>query len=177
MTMILLRLAVVVLLVAGAFSSAQGDECCQGKSKSLKDQVTAIADSLATNPECIEFSGDFGKEPEQKLNQLTAHLSESEIAARLILAETIASGCASPDVVRGLANVVSNRVKANSNLYGQGVRGVVFKKYQFRSSTGGCDVARRDVFLCPSKALSPDQKTNLWNESLKAFSQAQSDPL
>jgi hypothetical protein len=89
--------------------------------------------------------------PEKQMAQMMSSLSDEEVFIRLILAETLASGCPSEKVAEGIAWVLKNRVDANKpKLFGTN-RGVVFHDFQFRSSTGSCDVAHRETFLCPSR--------------------------
>lgn len=78
-------------------------------------------------------------------------IDENEVFARLVFAETSASGCASTTesdaVALGIAWVLRNRA-LEPKRFGHGTRVVTAPK-QFRSTLGTYDVARRDIFLCP----------------------------
>ena len=108
--------------------------------------------------------------PEKQMAILMKEVADKEVFIRLIMAENLASGCASQDVADGIAWVLKNRVDAkNAQRYGIG-RDVVFKDAQFRSSTGSCDVAKREVFLCPNQATERE-----WMQAKAAYGKTQ-DP-
>ena len=112
---------------------------------------SAPSGGFVNAPRCLSFD-DIGKNPEVIIEERMKKLSDEEVKARLIFAETLASTCPSKDVARGIAKVIQNRVQANNGkAFGVG-RGVVFKRAQFRSSTGSCDVAQRKAFLCPTSS-------------------------
>ncbi len=138
------------------------------REEALFAEVTA---ALSSAPECIS-SASIGKgDPESRLRALMKDLSDQEVFARLILAETLASTCPSADVSRGIAWSLRDRVEArNSKSFGLG-REVVFKKQQFRSSTGSCDVAMREVFLCPSSAGASWKSR--WKDATEAYAETQ----
>jgi hypothetical protein len=52
-------------------------------------------------------------------------------------------------IYQGVAWVIANRMNNLNGTYGRG-REALFRNQQFRSSFGGCDVAQRDAFLCPT---------------------------
>lgn len=119
-------------------------------SASVND-ISNLSQKIITDANCLDWkNAPEGKSPEEKLKKMMSHLPEKEIFKRLILSEAYASGAYSKDLAEGIAWVLKNRVDLkNEKSFGIGV-GVVFKPYQFRSSTGNCDVAKRDVFLCPT---------------------------
>lgn len=138
--------------------------------------MAGLLEAAAGSPECIEPPKTFGDPPEKLLSVMTAHLSESEVATRLIFAETLASGCASQDLAQAIATVIQNRIQDSSKRFGKSVREVVFQKAQFRSTTGGCDVSQREAFLCPARAKWPGGWQELWTKSLTAYKSAGETP-
>ncbi len=151
-----------LIFTTSVFSSENSKEnCCNSKELDMPlDQkkltgLIALSTSIsnaANNPTCFS-SGLIKKNkvsPEKQLAQIMQTLSDEEIYTRLILAETLASTCPSESTSDAIAWVIKNRINAkNASRFGIG-RDIVFKDYQFRSSTGDCDVAKRDVFMCPS---------------------------
>lgn len=135
----------------------------------------------AVIPRCFEApSGLKGSShPEALIRDLFAELSEEEIQARLVFAESLATqpecitGPQRTAIPQGIAWVLANRVRDEKKRYGTGVRDVVFRKAQFRSSFGGCDVATRAHLLCPSKA--GDGWQDLWKSSVQAVQAAQAN--
>ncbi len=127
-------------------------ECPIESSDPSVRELSDLNQKIIKDSNCLNWKdAPEGKSPEEKLKKMTTHLSEKEIFTRLILSEAYASGSYSKDLAEGIAWVLKNRVDAkNEKSFGTGV-GVVFKAQQFRSSTGNCDVAKRDVFLCPQK--------------------------
>lgn len=130
----------------------QAQEDCESDSKNtLQNQAKEIKATLT--PQCISPDGHSWDEPEKMAQEITKNLSEEEVAARLVFAEALASGCKIEelkDVATGIAWVVKNRLKAQRTQFGKTYKEIVFKKYQFRSTLGGCDVAKRKEFLCPT---------------------------
>lgn len=164
-------------------SFARDAECCQTelnlpKSKAFA-QIEKIAGTLASSqtPKCFSKS-DLSKEkssPEKKLKQIMSNLSDEEVYKRLILAEMMASTCPSPATAESIAWVVKNRVNAkDGKRFGLG-RDVVFKEYQFRSSTGDCDVAMTNVFMCPT-SLGNGKWEKMWQVASTAFEKTQKGP-
>jgi hypothetical protein len=94
-----------------------------------------------------------------------AGLSDEEIFARLIFAETKASHCKDPQTTKTIAEVISNRIqKRNAN-----VRSVVFENDQFASSLNFYTGSAKDDFLCPK-----DAKT--WAEAMQLATKLMQDP-
>lgn len=121
-------------------------------------QLAALEEvtSSQSQSECLDESHISGNRssgtPEKQIKRMMSELSDEEVFVRLIMAETLASTCPSQAVAQGIAWVIKNRVDArNASRFGLG-REVAFKDYQFRSSTGSCDVAKRSVFMCPTSA-------------------------
>ncbi|HBL18909.1 MAG TPA: hypothetical protein DD417_19645 [Elusimicrobia bacterium] len=92
-----------------------------------------------------------------------AGLTDAELAARLVYAEALATGCSGeaflPKIVRGIAWVVASRVRASekspaaARRFGKGVRGVVFQPGQFDSTLSTrYSLSRWKDFLCPRDA-------------------------
>ncbi len=108
-------------------------------------------------PECFQAPETLKdtKNPEAEIEALFRGLNDDEVQARLVLAESLASGpkCMAGSekngIFQGVAWVVANRIRHPNAAYGQG-RKALFKKFQFRSSFGSCDVAQRQALLCPS---------------------------
>lgn len=120
----------------------------------------ALADSLAESdrpparpalhmPVCLRADNINDRDPETALREVMKNHSDEEVFARLVFAETLASTCPSRAVAKGIAQVIRNRMEAKDPRFGMG-REVIFKKAQFRSTTGSCDVAQRAAFLCPT---------------------------
>lgn len=164
-------------------SFARDVECCKGELNLPKNkafaQMEKIAGVLTSSqiPKCFS-KNDLSKEkssPEKKLKQLMSHLSDEEIYKRLILAETMASTCPSQATAEAIAWVVKNRVNAkDGKRFGIG-RDVVFKDYQFRSSTGDCDVAMTNAFMCPT-SLGNGKWEKMWQIAGNAFEKTQKGP-
>ena len=132
---------------------------------------------LAQSQTPICFSDDALKQskhgtndlPEVILKRMMKDLPDRQVFARLVLAETYASTCPSPEVAQSIAWVIKNRLLAKNQVrYGLG-REVVFKPYQFRSSTGDCDVAKRSLFLCPTSMNEGWEQA--WKMAMKAVEQ------
>lgn len=113
-------------------------------------------------PECLPSDGfqDESKASEDILKVKLAKVSPEETVIRLIFSEILASQCVgnlSEDSLKQMANGISSviyhrslKIKSNSAQDSK-EKTVVFEKTQFRSSTGRCDVAKREEFLCPTK--------------------------
>lgn len=113
-------------------------------------------------PECFPNEGfqDKSKTPEEVIQKKMEAISSEEAIYRLIFSEMLASYCTdflSDEKIsligQGIAAVISQRVKNYKINQEDSAKEnkVVFEKAQFRSSTGGCDVAKRAEFLCPTK--------------------------
>lgn len=132
--------------------------------------------SLWKDAECFEETDAIknSKFTEAEIEKLFASLSDQEIKVRLVFAEALATGsrCArSGDdsvlrgVTSGIAWVVQNRWNHSQSTFGK-TREVIFKKQQFRSSFGGCDVAERKALLCPTSVSPHGEK--VWSEAKNA---------
>lgn len=125
-------------------------EKCLDSDKNI-NSLEELNHNLKKSANCLQWNENFnGKYPEDYLKNEMAHLSDDEVFIRLILAESTASGCYSEQLARAIAITIKNRVSADKESFGKG-RNIAFKPYQYRSSTGGCDVAQRDLFLCPRR--------------------------
>lgn len=113
-------------------------------------------------PQCFANEGfqDKSKDAEDVLKDKLSAVSGEESVLRLIFSEMLASNCTDnlsnenlQQMGQGIAQVINQRVlniKQNKTGFSK-EKAVVFAKTQFRSSTGGCDVAKREEFLCPTK--------------------------
>lgn len=160
-THFLIPLFSILTLISSVYAKDSKDlkgPCCNldmPMSEKTSKSIEALNSNIQKNfktPKC--FSSEMIKKskasPERQLAELMKGLSDEEIYTRLILAETMASTCPSKESAEAIAWVIKNRVDAkNSKRFGLG-RDVAFKEYQFRSSTGDCDVAQREAFMCPS---------------------------
>lgn len=161
------------------------DDCCKKEVALPKDksfsQFEKIAGVLSTpktppkTPKCFT-KNDLSKDkalPEKKFKEMMKGLSDEEVFKRLILAETMASTCPSTATAEAIAWVVKNRVDAkDAKRFGLG-REVVFKDYQFRSSTGDCDVAMTKVFMCPT-SIGTNQWEQMWKMAEVAYEKTKS---
>lgn len=100
-----------------------------------------------------------------------AVVDEEDLLARVVYAETAATGYAGEYVVyEGIAWGIMNRVRLVEvfphleRRYGRGIRGVVFKKGQFNPTTSKKSPYARD-FLCP-------QRDDHWRMAVKAAEKA-----
>lgn len=122
---------------------------CSWSSESIE-----IEDYVLKNSQCIqENEASKKKSPEESLQFLTkGYLSEDELVIRLIYSESLAANCSKDNddaVVESIAWVLKNRLEFKRKIYGENYSEIVFKKFQFRSSFGRYDVAKRLQFLCP----------------------------
>lgn len=102
------------------------------------------------NSDCFKASFVNDSNPEESIQKITSSLTDREIMIRLVFAETLASGCPSQEVAQGIAWILRNRWTADNEARCGTGRGIAFKDYQFRSTMGSCDVAKREAFLCPT---------------------------
>ncbi len=128
-----------------------------------KDNLFA-KEAIASVPRCYQDTDPhWKKNPEKSAKKILKNVSPEEIAKRLIFSEAIATKCFNKKtvidrdqeraIIEGIAWIIANRVNANSNYnFGSGYDGVALRKYQFRSSLGGCDVSERKIFLCPQSS-------------------------
>jgi hypothetical protein len=164
-----LRSVIFALLIVGIHFSTQASEICSTKSASQNfSDLSCLQDKII--PKCLEVGTNFDSRdtPESVIEKLTQGMSDEEMFTRLIFAESLASQCITADnaaseksqsIADGIAWALANRVNSKKDKqYGSG-RGVVTKTAQFRSSTGGCDTAKRVEFLCPEKAGTQWQTT------------------
>lgn len=167
--------------------STLADDCNQvDYEKSLNPEVVTFVEDLYAIAENISVKACFDKyqinkdsgTPEKQMQTLMSELSDEEVFTRLIMAEMIASTCPSKEVAIGIAWVLKNRVKENSkSKFGLG-RAVIFKDYQFRSSTGSCDVAKREIFLCPERSDNFKLYRNMAKEAYaNAFKSNEENPI
>ncbi len=159
-----IKIFFTILLLSYLFqASAEQATCTPTEIQADKQLDSFITNCLKTvSPTCFEVNYQNksewdSKNPENSAKNLMAKLSEDEIAMRLIFSEMLATKCITSEIangeltgiIGGISTVIKNRI--TSPKFGKGVRGVVFKKYQFRSSFGGCNSSEREYFLCPQK--------------------------
>jgi hypothetical protein len=137
----------------------------------------------AAGPACIGEPFHYPeKNPEKLFATMVAGAADDEVAARLVYAESLASRCLelhpeadglAENLADSIAAVVWNRIRAKDSAYGEGVRGVVFKGAQFRSTFGGCDVSTRREFLCPlASEAAGVARSGLWDVAVRAVEKA-----
>lgn len=164
-----------------SFNLLADENCCaldmplNNKKFNSLNTLSSKINSTLVSPKC--FNENLIKPnkgtPENQLKEMMKSLSDEEIYTRLIMAETLASTCPDKATSQSIAWVINNRIKAkNASRFGLN-RDVVFKTYQFRSSTGDCDVAQRNIFMCPSLNTASWQKhwsmaSESYKETLKA---------
>lgn len=113
-------------------------------------------------PMCLTTDAfkDKIKSPEDILKSKLNGVSPEETVTRLIYSEMLASQCSQElsedrlkQMASGIAAVIYHRVLKLKSISAQDSKEkvIVFEKAQFRSSTGSCDVAKREEFLCPTK--------------------------
>lgn len=171
----------IELILVASYSFANGSEKCSQENNSISLVAKqCVQEALAQNtPEYLKVdSNEFevktaqGKKinPEEDLKNKMSHLTNEEIMVRLIFAETLASECPQASVTEGISQVIQSRFEKSKNKNSSG-GGVVFEQFKFRSTTGSCDVAKRNEFLCPD-LKNPLQKET-WKNSIKSFQSAQ----
>lgn len=168
-----LKMFFALLIFASSAQNTRAEQCANAQT--LHKAAAQIGECI--EPECLPLADKsaYAGKPEEKLKQQMQNLSDDEIYTRLIFSESLAANCGgklskeSVDVVtQGIASVIRNRLAAkNEKKYGLDAQ-VVFKPYQFRSTTGSCDVAKRKEFLCPSQAGQENWKA-LWQSASQAW--------
>ncbi len=129
--------------------------------------AAAFSASAADVPKCLS------REPSDSVEFVAAKakLSQKELLARLVYAESLSTGFGDdPLVHEGIAWGVMNRVRlaerseSMKRSYGSGIRGVIFKKGQFNPAVSPKSPFSRD-FLCPKERA-------LWRLALEAAGKA-----
>lgn len=149
-------LTIATLLIS--LASAEPKKCCEGKG--VADQVNALESQIKYSNVCITH------DPKKKIEDEVAKLTEDEVMARLVLAETMATKCTpTKEIMSGIATVISNRVK-RGGIYGKGVREVVFKPSQFNSSLSTAySRSQYKRFLCPVMNTQSQTEKDLWEDA------------
>ena len=99
---------------------------------------------FAKAPRCIEEPLEYSSDdPESTVRERISDLTDDEVVVRLVFSEALASRCvelnptlASDELTEAIAWTIYNRIRAGKSEYGEGERGVVLKKAQFRSTFG-----------------------------------------
>lgn len=107
------------------------------------------------NPACLSCAGPASIESVVE----SSGISEEEVLSRLVYAESLSTGFAdNQKVYEAIAWGVMNRVRLGEaypsmkRLYGEGIRGVIFKKGQFNPAVSKRSVFSKE-FLCPQDDL------------------------
>ena len=152
----LLVIVISLILSIQAFAEVGGSDN-QPKSK----------DRLNPLPHCVNQASDVDAiKAKMKANSKTANKydgykkalasdSDTELAARLVYAETKATRCEklNSKVVPVITEVIANRIKIRSG----DIKSVVFQRDQFASSLNIYDESNYKDFLCPDDEI-------LWNQ-------------
>ena len=127
----------------------------------------ALSAAAADVPKCLP------RDPSDSIEFVAAkaRLSQKELLARLVYAEALSTGIGDdPLVHEAIAWGVMNRVRlaerseSMKKSYGNGIRGVIFKKGQFNPAVSPQSPFSRD-FLCP-------KERTLWRLALEAAGKA-----
>lgn len=149
----------VITISSFLISQSLTAETCGSKSD-IKQTSQKILECV--KPECFPNEGfqDKSKTPEEILRAKLSAISSEESVYRLIFSELLASSCIDSlsddnlkQMAKGIALVIHQRTKKMKQNAPDNSKekAVIFEKAQFRSSTGSCDVAKREEFLCPTK--------------------------
>lgn len=167
----------ILLFLSFIFSQVLANSC--NKEGDMKATSQKILSCL--KPECFANEGfqDKIKTPEEVLKNKMKNISSEEAIYRLIFSEMLASNCVESlsdkelaQMAMGIASVINKRVADKKT---RDEKEIVFAKAQFRSSTGGCDVAKRAEFLCPSSYTKWEKLWKLAENSWKKIQK--NDPL
>jgi len=123
------------------------DDC---KTENLEKEFKFLKE---LTPKCFSEEGYEWTNPEETMAKIMKDVTPEEVVTRLIFAESLASNCSFEKldkVSESIAWTIHNRNWAKSNAYGIGLKNIVFKNSQFRSSFADYDVAKRKEFLCPT---------------------------
>lgn len=177
------RFYFLIFLLSGILGSRVWAQSCNVDS-GIHQTSKQIFDCI--QPVCLTTDAFKGKvkSPEDILKSKLKGVSPEETVTRLIYSEMLASQCSQElsedrlkQMASGIAAVIYHRVLKIKSISAQDSKEklIVFEKTQFRSSTGSCDVAKREEFLCPTK---DPQWEKLWKIAQGAWKNIkQKDPL
>lgn len=145
------------LLTVSIAHAQPAADCCGKKKGGVAPQVQKLTKETTSGALCIKH------DPAKDVKAEVAALSEQEVMARLVYAETLATNCQgvpTNGIMNGIATVISNRIK-KGGVYGSGIRGVVFQPSQFNSSLSTkYSRSKLKEFLCPAPGREWEQAKN-----------------